>query len=91
MKVAPQILSKYVGATGGGTVYAESARAGIEQAYSRAIGDARNQYTLGYKPTNPKSAGGYRTIKVDAHAPGYKRLMVRTRSGYYPGQERAAK
>ncbi len=53
--------------------------------------DIRNQYTIGYKPVRPQAQGGYRTIKVDAHAPGYKRLMVRTRSGYYPGQERAAK
>jgi Ca-activated chloride channel homolog len=53
--------------------------------------DIRNQYTIGYKPVRPQAKGGYRTIKVDAHAPGYKRLMVRTRSGYYPGQERAAK
>ena len=53
--------------------------------------DIRNQYTIGYKPVRPQAQGGYRTIKVDAHAPGYKHLMVRTRSGYYPGQERAAK
>ena len=41
------ILPKYVNATGGGTVYAENAKADIERAYARAIGDARNQYTLG--------------------------------------------
>jgi len=52
--------------------------------------DIRNQYTLGYKPTNPKSAGGYRTIKVDAKAKGYGKLTVRTKSGYYAGQDRAA-
>ncbi|MGI9101512.1 MAG: VWA domain-containing protein [Terriglobales bacterium] len=51
--------------------------------------DIRNQYTIGYKPTRPQTAGGYRTIKVEAHAPGYKHLLVRTRSGYYAGQERA--
>ena len=32
--------------------------------------DIRNQYTIGYKPTTPKSRGGYRTIHVDAHANG---------------------
>jgi Ca-activated chloride channel family protein len=52
--------------------------------------DIRNQYTLGYKPTNPKSSGGYRTIKVDAKAKGYGKLTVRTKSGYYAGQDRAA-
>jgi VWFA-related protein len=49
--------------------------------------DIRSQYTIGYKPTTPKSAGGYRAIKVEAKAKGFKQLTVRTRSGYYPGQE----
>jgi Ca-activated chloride channel family protein len=52
--------------------------------------DIRNQYTLGYKPTNPKSSGGYRTIRVDAKSKGYGKLTVRTKSGYYAGQDRAA-
>ncbi len=48
--------------------------------------DIRSQYTIGYKPTSPKSVGGYRAIRVDAHAKGYGKLTVRTRSGYYAGQ-----
>jgi Ca-activated chloride channel homolog len=52
--------------------------------------DIRNQYTIVYKPTTPKRMGGYRTIHVDARASGYKGLVVRTRSGYYPGQEQAS-
>jgi Ca-activated chloride channel family protein len=60
-------------------------------AISRTVAhDIRNQYTLGYKPTNPKTTGGYRTIKVDAKAKGYGKLTVRTKSGYYAGQDRAA-
>jgi len=51
--------------------------------------DIRNQYTIGYKPSTPKSAGGYRAIRVEARAKGYGKLVVRTRSGYYPGQEHA--
>jgi len=52
--------------------------------------DIRNQYTIGYKPTTPKSVGGYRTVHVDAKSRGYHKLVVRTRSGYYAGQEQAA-
>ena len=60
-------------------------------AISRTVAhDIRNQYTIGYKPTTPKTAGGYRTIKVDAKAHGFGKLTVRTKSGYYAGQERAA-
>jgi VWFA-related protein len=51
--------------------------------------DIRSQYTIGYKPSTPKSVGGYRTIHVEARAKGHGKLTVRTRSGYYPGQERA--
>jgi VWFA-related protein len=52
--------------------------------------DIRNQYTIGYKPTDPNRAG-YRSVRVEAHSPGYKHLVVRTRSGYYAGQERASR
>lgn len=73
------ILPKYVSATGGGTVYAENAKADIERAYSRAIGDARNQYTLGY---SAKPGGGrYRQIEVRVRRPEVK---VYAKDGYYP-------
>lgn len=52
--------------------------------------DIRNQYTIGYKPVRPQSQGGYRTVRVEARAKGYGKLQVRTRSGYYAGQERAS-
>lgn len=52
--------------------------------------DIRNQYTIGYKPTDPNRPG-YRSVRVEAHSPAYKSLVVRTRSGYYAGQERASR
>jgi VWFA-related protein len=52
--------------------------------------DIRNQYTIGYKPSTPQSAGGFRTIKVVARGKGYKQLQVRTKSGYYAGPERVS-
>jgi Ca-activated chloride channel homolog len=55
-------------------------------AISRSVAhDIRSQYTIGYKPTTPRSVGGYREVKVDAHSQKYKQLMVRTKSGYYAG------
>jgi Ca-activated chloride channel homolog len=57
-------------------------------AISRQIAhDIRNQYILQYQPTTAKAEGGYRLVKVTANAPGYKRLQVRTRSGYYANQK----
>ncbi len=72
------ILPKYVSATGGGTVYNELTEAAIEHAYSQAIGDSRNQYTLGY---SSKGIGGYRQIEVRVRRPDVK---VYARDGYYP-------
>lgn len=61
----------------------------VDEISSSVAHDIRNQYTIGYKPTTPKTVPGYRTIHVDARAKGYGKLTVRTRSGYYPGQEKA--
>ncbi len=60
----------------------------ISQAVAR---DIRNQYTITYKPSNPQTNGGYRKIRVVANGSGYKDLQVRTRSGYFAGQQRASK
>jgi Ca-activated chloride channel homolog len=58
---------------------------------SRTIAhDIRNQYTIGYKPTNPRGSGGFRMVKVDAKAKGHGKLIVRTKSGYYAGPSAAA-
>jgi Ca-activated chloride channel family protein len=62
----------------------------VDQISSAVARDIRNQYTIGYKPTTPKTAGGYRAIRVEARASGHGKLTVRTRSGYYAGQEQAA-
>ena len=75
------ILPKYVNATGGGTVYSEMAQADIERAYAQAIGDARNQYTLGYTPK--AGIGGYRQIEVRVRGRGGD-LKVYAKDGYYP-------
>ena len=52
--------------------------------------DIRNQYAIGYKPTNPKGAGGFRQIRVEAKSKGHGKMTVRTKSGYYAGAQPAA-
>jgi len=52
--------------------------------------DIRNQYAIGYKPSNPRGNGGFRQIRVEAKAKGHGKLMVRTKSGYYAGAQPAA-
>jgi Ca-activated chloride channel homolog len=52
--------------------------------------DIRNQYAIGYKPTNPRGNGGFRQIRVDAKSKGHGKMTVRTKSGYYAGAQPAA-
>lgn len=75
----------------GGIAYFPPTLVDVDEISSSVARDIRNQYTISYIPTTPKSVGGYRTIRVEAHARPYKRLTVRTRSGYYPGQESSMK
>ncbi len=42
--------------------------------------EIRNQYIIGYTPTNTAEDGGYRKIHVDVSVPN---VTVRTRAGYY--------
>lgn len=60
-------------------------------AISRSVAhDIRSQYTIGYKPTTPRTQGGYRAVKVDARSDKHEKLTVRTKSGYYAGPEPAS-
>jgi VWFA-related protein len=73
------ILPKYANATGG-EVITSLTRDGIESAYSRLMGDARNQYTIGY--TSPATLStAYRTIEVEVTRPD---LRVYAKEGFYP-------
>ncbi len=46
--------------------------------------DIRNQYTLGYYPTNAAKDGTFRSVKVELGvSKGHEKLAVRTRTGYY--------
>jgi VWFA-related protein len=80
------ILPKYAAATGG-EVVDEYSRSAIDDAYATVLGDARNQYTLGYL-THPGNASTYRQIEVRVDRPDcstYASPCVKTyaKAGYY--------
>ena len=62
----------------------------VDEISSEVARDIRNQYSITYKPTNPRSNGGYRKVRVEAHAPGYRDLSVRTRDGYFADEKHTA-
>jgi len=74
----------------GGVAYFPKDLNEVDNISRQVAHDIRNQYTIGYKPIDPNRPG-YRKVNVEVHAPGYKHLVVRTRSGYYAGQERASR
>ncbi len=76
------ILPKYTWATGGGSPYAKLSRNAIEDTYAQAMSEARNQYTLGYTPTRPKTrvTSAKREIEVRVDHPG---LIIEAKDGYY--------
>ncbi len=82
------ILPKYANATGG-EVLAEYSRTAIEGVYQRIIGDARNQYTLGYMARATPS-DTRREIEIRVDRPGCKYSDLRpcvevfAKEGYYP-------
>jgi Ca-activated chloride channel homolog len=79
-KRALQLLSDE---TGGAAFFPRSLK-DVDAVAEEVAQDIRSQYTIGYRSTKPYSEGGYRRVQVEAKAPGFKKLNVRTRAGYYP-------
>lgn len=71
-------------ATGGNAYYLENAHEGgrdlVDEAAAEVAAELKQQYTLGYYPTDQKRNGAYRQIVVEVKD---KALRVRTKRGYY--------
>lgn len=77
-------LRALANATGGNAYYLENAHEGgrdrVDEAAAEVAAELKQQYTLGYYPTNQKKDGGFRQIIVETKD---KSLRVRTKRGYY--------
>ena len=62
----------------------------VDEISRQVAHDIRNQYTIGYQPSNPRSSGGFRTIRVEAKSRAHGKMEVRTKSGYYAGAQPVA-
>ena len=65
--------------TGGG-VFRVTRRDTLEVIYDQIQEEMRNQYALGYTPTNAEKDGSYRKLKIEVNRKGVK---VQARNGYY--------
>ena len=82
--------------TGGKYYYADSI-ANLDRAFQQVSDDLRNQYLLGYYPSQRLSDSDFRRIEVRASAsapavsasePSHPQLTVRHRTGYYTSKSR---
>ncbi|HUI76010.1 MAG TPA: VWA domain-containing protein [Candidatus Acidoferrum sp.] len=85
-KRATRALKEISAASGGMSYFPEDVD-DVHTICLQVAHDIRDQYTLGYYPTNAKKDGTYRTVQVEVIPPhGYGKLVARTRNGYYaPG------
>ncbi|MGH9862299.1 MAG: VWA domain-containing protein [Candidatus Acidiferrales bacterium] len=68
----------------GGLAYFPTSTTEVEELCRKIAHDIRNQYVLGYYPTNRARDGSFRQVRVEILSPkGYSKLYARTRSGYY--------
>jgi Ca-activated chloride channel homolog len=67
----------------GGVVYFPESLDQVDTITRSVARDIRSQYIIAYKPRN-HGKPDYQSLRVEASAPGYGKLAVRTRSGYYP-------
>ena len=79
---SPGVLRKLAAASGGRAFFPESS-AEIISICRRIAEEIRRQYTIVYEPTDPGNQGRYRKIQVRLQGRENRKLMVRTREGYY--------
>jgi Ca-activated chloride channel homolog len=89
IKRAKRALQSLSDQTGGVAFFPKDLQE-VDEISSEVARDIRNQYSITYKPTNPRSNGGYRKVRVEARAQGYKDLQARTRDGYFADEKRTA-
>jgi len=77
----PKVLRRLAEATGGQAFFPKKL-SDIEEICGHIAHDIRNQYTIGYVSSNPKTDGARRSLQLFAAAPGRRGLRVRTRTGY---------
>ena len=79
----PQLLTEITEVTGGRT-FAIGSPSELADVATKIGIELRNQYVLGYRPTNPARDGKWRKIKVKLNPPkGLPPLHVYAKTGYY--------
>ena len=84
------LLRRLCGDTGGVAVFPKTTEEIVAMA-TQVARDLREQYMLGFTPSDRTDTRPFRTIRVTVTAPGQGRLHVRTRAGYLVGGDTTGK
>lgn len=85
-KKAKDLLSRLADDSGG-KAYFPKGISEIPAIAAQIAKDLRTQYVVSYYPSNINKDGQFRTINVSINTPGSRKLIARTRRGYYAKNE----
>src|SRR5215467_9687672 len=75
---------KQIAEAGGGAAFFPRNARDVEEVCRRIARDLRNQYTIGYRPSNETMDGSWRNIQVRVNPPKtIAKFTVRAKKGYY--------
>jgi Ca-activated chloride channel homolog len=77
-----EALQRLAAGTGGVAYFPDSLNQ-VDDITRSVARDIRSQYIISFRPKNQKGQPQYQSLRVEAQAPGYGKLTVRTRTGYY--------
>jgi VWFA-related protein len=86
-KKAKDLLSRIADDSGGHAYYPKDISE-IPAIAAQIAKDLRTQYVVSYYPSNEKRDGTFRTVQVGVNNVGGRKLIARTRRGYYARNEK---
>ena len=86
-KRARDLLSRLADDSGGRAYFPKDISE-IPSVAAQIAKDLRTQYVVSYYPTNENRDGAFRTVQVSVNSQGTRKLIARTRRGYYARNEK---
>ena len=86
-KKAKELLSR-IADDSGGHAYFPKDISEIPAIAAQIAKDLRTQYVVSYYPSNDKRDGTFRNVQVSVNSQGSRKLIARTRRGYYARNEK---
>jgi Ca-activated chloride channel homolog len=86
-KKAKELLSR-IADDSGGHAYFPKDISEIPAIAAQIAKDLRTQYVVSYYPSNDKRDGTFRSVQVSVNSQGSRKLIARTRRGYYARNEK---